>query len=133
MIVDGQVTGAIVHGIGNALFEWMGYGEDAQPLTTNLADYLLPTSTEMPQIVIGHRETPSPLNPLGVKGVGESGVLPVPAAIASAVEDALAPFNIRIRQAPIRPTYLAELLEAAGVRPAGATPSPRTDGAAHSR
>jgi len=117
MIVDGQVTGAIVHGIGNALFEWMGYGEDAQPLTTNLADYLLPTSTEMPQITIGHRETPTPLNPLGVKGVGESGVLPIPAAIASAVEDALSPFGIRIRQVPIRPTYLAELLDAAGVRP----------------
>lgn len=113
-IVDGQLTGAIAHGIGNALFEWMGYGDDGQPLTTNLADYLLVTSTEMPSIELSHRESPTPLNPLGVKGVGESGVIPIPAAIASAVEDALSPFGVRIRHVPIRPTDLAELLDRAG-------------------
>lgn len=110
-IVDGQLTGAIAHGIGNALYEWMGYGDDGQPLTTNLADYLLVTSTGMPSIELSHRESPTPLNPLGVKGVGESGVIPIPAAIASAVEDALSPFGIRIRQVPIRPTDLAALLD----------------------
>jgi aerobic carbon-monoxide dehydrogenase large subunit len=115
-IVDGQLTGAITHGIGNALYEWMGYSDDGQPLTTNLADYLLMTSTEMPSIEISHRESPTPLNPLGVKGVGESGVIPIPAAIASAVEDALSPFGIRIRQVPIRPTDLAMLLDQAGAR-----------------
>jgi carbon-monoxide dehydrogenase large subunit len=113
-IVDGQVTGAIAHAIGNTLYEWMGYGDDGQPLTTNLADYLLVTSTEMPPVEIGHRESPTPLNPLGTKGVGEAGVLPIPAAIASAVEDALSPFNVRIRQFPIRPNDLAALLDAAG-------------------
>jgi carbon-monoxide dehydrogenase large subunit len=113
-IVDGQVTGAIAHAIGNTLYEWMGYGDDGQPLTTNLADYLLVTSTEMPPVEIGHRESPTPLNPLGAKGVGEAGVLPIPAAIASAVEDALSPFNVRIRQFPIRPNDLAALLDAAG-------------------
>jgi aerobic carbon-monoxide dehydrogenase large subunit len=113
-IVDGQLTGAIAHGIGNALYEWMGYGDDGQPLTTNLADYLLVTSTEMPSIELSHRESPTPLNPLGVKGVGESGVIPIPAAIASAVEDALSPFGIRIRQVPIRPTDLASLLDQSG-------------------
>jgi carbon-monoxide dehydrogenase large subunit len=117
-IVDGQVAGAIVHGIGNAIFEWMGYGDDGQPLTTNLADYLLPTATEIPQISISHRESPSPLNPLGVKGVGESGVIPIPAAIAAAVENALQPFGIRIQEVPIRPSYLVGLLEAVGVAPA---------------
>jgi aerobic carbon-monoxide dehydrogenase large subunit len=115
-IVEGQLTGAIAHGIGNALYEWMGYGDDGQPLTTNLADYLLMTPTEMPPVHLSHRESPTPLNPLGVKGVGESGVIPIPAAIASAVEDALSPFGIRISQIPIRPVDLARLLDEAGAR-----------------
>jgi aerobic carbon-monoxide dehydrogenase large subunit len=109
-LVDGQLMGALAHGVGNGLYEWMGFGADGQPLTTNLADYLLVTSTEMPPVEIAHKESPTPLNPLGVKGVGESGVIPLPAAIASAVEDALSPFNVRIRQVPIKPGVLfAEL------------------------
>jgi carbon-monoxide dehydrogenase large subunit len=88
----------------------MGYDNQAQPLTTTLADYLLVTLSEMPVLDLGHRETPTPLNPLGVKGIGESGVLPIPAAIASAVEDALSPFGVQIRQFPIRPKDLAEML-----------------------
>jgi carbon-monoxide dehydrogenase large subunit len=114
MIADGQIIGGIAHGIGNALYEWMGYDEAGQPLTTTLADYLLVTASEMPIFELGHRETPTPLNPLGVKGIGESGVLPIPAAIASAVEDALSPFRVRIRQFPIRPRDLAAMLEEAG-------------------
>lgn len=110
MIADGQVVGAIAHGIGNALYEWMAYDDEGQPMTTTLADYLLVTASEMPVLDLGHRETPTPLNPLGVKGIGESGVLPIPAAIASAVEDALTPFGVRIRQFPIRPKDLAALL-----------------------
>jgi aerobic carbon-monoxide dehydrogenase large subunit len=115
MIANGQVVGAIAHGIGNALYEWMGYDEEGQPVTTTLADYLLVTASEMPKLDLAHRESPTPLNPLGVKGIGESGVLPIPAAIASAVEDALLPFGIRIRQFPIRPRDLSEMLETAGV------------------
>jgi len=115
-LVEGQVTGAIAHGIGNALYEWMGYSDDAQPLTTNFADYLLITSTEMPAIELRHRESPTPLNPLGIKGVGEAGVMPIPAAIASAVEDALSPLRLRITQVPIRPNELAALLDEAGAR-----------------
>ena len=114
MIADGQVIGAIAHGIGNALYEWMAYDDEGQPMTTNLADYLLVTASEMPKVDLGHRETPTPLNPLGVKGIGESGVLPIPAAIASAVEDALSPFGVRIRQFPIRPKDLWAMLEEAG-------------------
>lgn len=115
MIANGQIVGAIAHGIGNALYEWMGYDEEGQPITTTLADYLLVTASEMPKLDLAHRETPTPLNPLGVKGIGESGVLPIPAAIASAVEDALSPFGIRIQQFPIRPRDLSAMLETAGV------------------
>ena len=106
MMVEGQLMGALAHGIGNSLYEWMGFGPDGQPLTTNLADYLLVTATEMPPMQFSHRESPTPLNPLGVKGVGESGVIPLPAAIASAVEDALSPFGVRIRNIPIKPDAL---------------------------
>jgi carbon-monoxide dehydrogenase large subunit len=114
MIAEGQVIGGIAHGIGNALYEWMAYDDEGQPMTTTLADYLLVTASEMPKVDLGHRETPTPLNPLGVKGIGESGVLPIPAAIASAVEDALSPFGVRIRQFPIRPKDLWAMLEEAG-------------------
>ena len=112
-LVDGQIAGGTAHGIGNALYEWMGYDADAQPVTTTFADYLLVTATEMPRVEIAHQKSPSPLNPLGVKGVGECGVVPVTAAIASAVEDALAPFGVRIAQTPILPAQLVALIEAA--------------------
>ncbi len=103
-IVEGQVMGGIAHGIGNALFEWMGFDDQAQPVTTNLAEYLLVTATEMPgRVEIGHMENPTPLNPLGIKGVGESGVLPTAAAIVSAIEDALSPFGARLARVPVAP------------------------------
>ncbi len=111
MIVDGQIIGGAAHGLGNALLEWMGFDENCQPTTITLGDYLLVSATEMPaQVHVLHRESPSPLNPLGVKGVGECGVMPTAAAIASAIEDALAEFDVRIAQAPIRPHDLLALL-----------------------
>jgi carbon-monoxide dehydrogenase large subunit len=113
MIVDGQVHGGIAHGIGNALFEWMGYDDSGQPLTTTFADYLLPTATELPMLTTLYRQTPSPLNPLGVKGVGEVGTIPAAAAIVSAIEDALTPFGVHIAQVPIMPYRLLELIAAA--------------------
>ena len=103
MIVDGQIAGGIAHGIGNALFEWMGFDEQAQPITTNYGEYLLVTATEMPQMEMIHRSSVSRLNELGVKGVGESGVIPTPAAIISAVEDALSPFGARFSKVPLSP------------------------------
>ena len=112
-LVDGQIAGGTAHGIGNALYEWMGYDADAQPVTTTFADYLLVTATEMPRVEIAHLESPSPLNPLGVKGVGECGVVPVTAAVASAVEDALSPFGVRIAQTPIFPAQIVKLIEEA--------------------
>ena len=117
-LVDGQILGGTAHGIGNALYERMSYDGDAQPVTTNLGEYLLVTATEMPHVEIIHHESPSPLNPLGVKGVGECGVIPVPAAIASAIEDALTPFGVRITQAPIFPPDIIALIEAGRARQA---------------
>ncbi len=111
MLVDGQALGGTAHGIGNALFEWMGYDESAQPLTTNLADYLLVSATEMPRVDLIHHQSPSPLNPLGVKGVGECGVVPAPSAILSAVEDALTPFGVHIDRAPISPPEIIALID----------------------
>jgi carbon-monoxide dehydrogenase large subunit len=112
-IVDGQILGGAAHGIGNALYEWMGFDDDAQPVTTNLGEYLLVTATEMPPVEIIHLESPSPLNPLGVKGVGECGVVPAPAAILSAVEDALVHFGVHLAQAPISPPQLHALIQRA--------------------
>ena len=110
MIVDGQVQGGIAHGIGNALFEWMGYDDEAQPITTTFADYLLPTSTEIPAMTTMFKETPSPLNPLGAKGAGEVSTIPTAAAVIGAIEDALTPFGVRISQTPVTPQKLCELI-----------------------
>ena len=114
MMVDGQVRGGVVHGIGNGLFEWMGYDADGQPLTTNFADYLLPSATDVPAIELVYNETPSPMNPIGVKGVGEAGTVPAAAAIASAIEDALRPYAVRITEVPVKPGRIVELIGAAG-------------------
>ena len=94
----------------HALFEKMIYNDDGQPLTTTFADYLLPTAPEVPEISTLYMETPSPLNPLGVKGVGEVGTIPVTAAVISAIEDALSPLNIRITETPILPERLFTLI-----------------------
>src|SRR5208282_1417382 len=110
LIVEGQVHGGIAHGIGNAMFEWMGYDAAGQPVTTTFADYLLPTATAVPRFETLYKESPSPHNPLGVKGVGEVGVIPAAAALISAIEDALSPFNVRIAQMPITPPELLELI-----------------------
>ena len=117
-IVEGQVVGGIVHGIGNALFEWMRYGADGQPLTATFADYLLPTATEIPPIEIIHLCSPTPLNPLGIKGVGEAGVIPMSASIVSAIEDALAPLGVRLAGSPVTPgDLLAAIWRARDDRP----------------
>jgi carbon-monoxide dehydrogenase large subunit len=111
MVVDGQVVGGVAHGVGNALFERMVYDDNAQPLSTHFGDYLLPLATDVPRVDLVHLETPSPLNPLGVKGAGEGGTIPAIAAIIAAVENALAPFGVTIAEAPITPQRIVELLE----------------------
>lgn len=110
LIVDGQVHGGITHGIGNALFEWMGYDDTAQPVTTTFAEYLLPTATELPRFETRYKQSPSPLNPLGAKGVGEVSTVPVAAALVSAIEDALRPFAVKIDRTPVTPPYLFEIV-----------------------
>ena len=110
MIVDGQVVGGVAHGVGNALFERMVYDDNAQPVSTNFSEYLLPLATDVPHVDLVHLETPSPLNPLGIKGAGEGGTIPAIAAIISAVENALAPFEVTIAEAPISPQRIVELL-----------------------
>ena len=112
-IVEGQVRGGVVHGIGATLFEWMRYDEEAQPLCGTFADYLLPTSDVVPRIEIHHMETPSPLNPLGVKGAAESGTIGTPAALVSAIEDALQPLGVQIQSLPITPALLQASIAAA--------------------
>ncbi len=112
MLVDGQIIGGVVHGIGNALFERMMYDADSgQPLTTNLGEYLLPVATEMPPVDVEHMESPSPVNPLGVKGAGEGGTIPGIACIVSAVEDALKPLGVKINDYPISPERLLALID----------------------
>jgi carbon-monoxide dehydrogenase large subunit len=110
MIVEGQVIGGVAHGIGNALYERMVYDGAANPVTLSLQDYLLPTAATIPAIDLVHLETPTPLNPLGVKGVGEGGTIPAPAAIASAVEDALAPLGVRIAETPLTTDRVGDLV-----------------------
>jgi carbon-monoxide dehydrogenase large subunit len=114
LIVDGQVQGGVAHGIGNALFEWMRYDADAQPMTTTFQDYLLPTAADVPACRIEHVETPNPLNPLGVKGAGEGGTIPAPAAIVGAIEDALSRFGVRFADMPLTPDRIVEALRRAG-------------------
>ena len=118
MMVDGQIIGGVVHGIGNALFERMIYDDQGQPLTTNYGEYLLPLATEMPHIDIVHQVSPSPLNPLGVKGAGEGGTIPAAPAIVAAIENALAEFGVVIDSYPVDPQYLTGLIDAAGARAA---------------
>jgi len=111
MIVDGQIHGGLSMGIGNAFFEQLIYDENGQLLNASLMDYLLPRSTDMPpRIEIAHLETPSPLNPLGTKGVGEAGAIPIPAVFVQAVENALADSGLEILETPLSPNRLFELL-----------------------
>jgi carbon-monoxide dehydrogenase large subunit len=108
MIVEGQLHGGITHGIGNAIFEYMGYDSQAQPFTTTFADYLLPTATEVPNFEIMFFESPSPFNPLGVKGVGESGTVPVVPTIFSAIDNALIDWKIHLNNSPVSPVAIIE-------------------------
>ena len=113
VIVEGQIHGGVAQGVGGALLEEMVYDEQGQLLTGTFMDYLVPTAMELPPIETVHLEYPSPRNPLGVKGVGEGGAISPPAAIANAVEDALAPFNVRVTRTPLGPSVVLGLIEAA--------------------
>src|SRR5262245_50596813 len=114
-IVEGQVLGGIAQGIGGSLYERLEYRPDGSLANANFAEFLMPYATEVPNVTVLHLETPSPLNPLGVKGVGEAGCIAVGAVVASGVEDALRPLcNATFRHVPLTPSMISEALARAG-------------------
>jgi len=138
MIAEGQIYGGALHGLGGALYEELQYDEDGQCLTATFMDYLVPTACEAPPTIeIAHVVSPSPLTPLGSKGLGESSSMTVPAVIANAVSDALVPLGIRITELPMTPSNLWKLMEQARRSPAApverADRSPAAPAAGHPR
>jgi carbon-monoxide dehydrogenase large subunit len=117
-VVEGQVMGGVAQGVGGALYEKLEYDDSGQLRNGSFMDFLIPYATEVPRVELHHLETPSPLNPLGIKGVGEAGTIPVAALTASAVSDALSPFGVRITDAPIFPSRLFEMVEGEQTSPA---------------
>jgi CO/xanthine dehydrogenase Mo-binding subunit len=109
LILEGQVHGGVAHGIGNAFYEQLFFDENGQLLNATFADYLIPTAAEVPKVEVGHTVTPSPLNPLGSKGAGEAGAIPVPALMAQAIENAIGEEGFEILEAPMSPLKLFEL------------------------
>jgi carbon-monoxide dehydrogenase large subunit len=109
MLVEGQIVGGSVQGIGGALLEEFTYDQQGQLLTGSLMDYALPRASDSPGMLLVHQESPSPLNPLGVKGVGEGGAVAPPAAIANAVSDALSEFGVEFNSTPIKPEHIVKV------------------------
>jgi aerobic carbon-monoxide dehydrogenase large subunit len=111
MLVEGQIMGGAAQGLGGILLEGIAYDANGQLLSGSLMDYALPTAGDIPAMRIVHQHSPSPLNPLGVKGVGEGGAVAPPAAIANAVCDALAPFGVEVNSTPIKPQQLISAMQ----------------------
>ena len=116
MILAGQIHGGVAQGIGNAFYEKLVFGDSAQLLNASLADYLLPGSLDVPMMDVAHTVTPSPLNPLGIKGAGEAGAIPVGPLFAQAIEDALElpAKGVEILEIPLSPVRLWQLLLSGG-------------------
>lgn len=114
LLVDGQVHGGVAQGLGQALWEQAIYGENGQLLTGELTDYAVPRAHMMPWIESAHTETPSPVNPLGVKGVGEAGTIGCSPAVVNSVVDALSPLGVRHIDMPLTPEKIWRLLQAGG-------------------
>lgn len=110
LIAEGQVTGGIAQGIAGALYEEMIYGPDGQPRTATYLDYLVPTSSEIPDLDLDELHTPSPMNDLGVKGLGEGGAIAPQAVLANAIEDALRSHGVVVRRGPLSPSRVRDLL-----------------------
>jgi carbon-monoxide dehydrogenase large subunit len=111
MIVEGQIAGGVAQGIGGVLYERAAYDENGQLLTSTLADYLLPTSAEIPAIEIHHLES-APQGPIDFRGVGEGGAIGAPAALCNAIADALRPFDAEVLEQHLPPTRILELIGA---------------------
>ncbi len=128
MLVEGQIVGGLAQGLGGALYEELAYDEQGQLLVASLADYLLPTTSEVPAIEVHLSEDfPSQLNPLGIKGVGEDGTVGAGAALANAVADALAPLRATVNTLPLSPVRVRRLIAEAMEFRAGSAPPDRTD------
>jgi carbon-monoxide dehydrogenase large subunit len=110
MVVHGQVVGGTAQGIGGALLEHLAYDENGQLLSGTLIDYLLPTATDVPAVEVVSLHTPSPVTPLGMKGVGEGGAIAPGACLANAVTDALAPYGAAVCETPITPELVLRLI-----------------------
>ncbi len=117
-IVDTQQQGSIMQGIGAALYEELRYDEDGQLISSSFMDYRLPCAEEVPELQLEHIITPNPFTPLGAKGAGETGMLGPPPALCSAVEDALSPFGVKVRETPLTPDRVLNLIEKAQATPA---------------
>jgi carbon-monoxide dehydrogenase large subunit len=115
MIVEGQIHGGVAQGIAGALLEEVVYDERAQPLTTTFMDYLLPTSAEVPDVVVEHIETPSPFIPGGMKGMGEGGTIAPPAAIGNALADAVPEIAHLVTDLPLSPSRVWAWIRQSGV------------------
>lgn len=115
MIVDGQIQGGVAQGLGIALLEEVLYGEGGQPAMMTFLDYLLPLSTDVPDVTVVHIETPSPFTPGGMKGLGEGGVIPTPAAVANAVAAAVPEIASRLTETPLSPPRVWSYLRDAGL------------------
>src|SRR6478735_7971149 len=116
MIVDGQVCGGTAQGIGTCLYEAMPFDAQGQPLASTMLDYMLPGPTEVPDIRVLHMETPSPYTEFGMKGLGEGGAVGPPAAIVSAVNDALRPLGAEVHDLPLTPEGILAAIDAASAR-----------------
>jgi carbon-monoxide dehydrogenase large subunit len=116
MIVDGQIRGGVIQGIGTALYEEIPYDEQGQPLAATFADYLMPGAAEMPAIKIAHLHTPTPHTEYGMKGMGEGGAIAPPAAIANAVRDALVSIGGEINETPMTPPRVLRAIRMAATR-----------------
>ena len=110
MLVEGQVQGGVLQGVGQALFEEIVYDENGQLLTSTLADYMIPCADTMPEIVWARTETPTYANPLGVKGIGEAGSIAATPAVVNAVEDAISEYGVVLEKMPLRPDYIMSLM-----------------------
>ena len=108
-VVEGQIAGGVVQGVGGVLLEEFHYDQDGNPLTTTYLDYLLPTAAEVPLIEYGHVMSPS-ADPGGFKGMGEGGAIGAPAAVINAVADALSPFGVTITSQPLTPPVVLALI-----------------------
>jgi carbon-monoxide dehydrogenase large subunit len=119
MIVDGQIRGGTAQGIGTCLYEAAPFNAQGQPLATTLMDYMLPSATDVPNIRVLHMQTPSPYTEFGIKGLGEGGAVGPPAAIVSAVNDALSPLRVEVHDLPLTPERVLAAIQGSNYRADG--------------